>query len=431
MSKNADNRRAPGEGTLRERKDRNKWEAAVVTGYQTNGHPKRLRKLFDTKTEARAWLLTHLKAKQDGDLMASSDTTLAQFVTDWLEIKRATRAPRTLNSYEYVLNRCVIPYLGNHTLYELKPMHVQRLVNTLRQKTTASLVSQAHDYLKMVLTEAVRLELVTRNAATAVKVPKPRRRELTRWSAEEAAKVLEFVYRTDHPLRHYLHIALTTGMRREELLGLRWTDVKLEAGELYVVQCVTYVNGKALFGQPKTPTSQRVIYLDAETVNAFRRQRSHVEFVREAFKHRWQEHDLVFPSTIGTPYPESTIGKAFRKLCQDVEVTPIRLYDLRSTWASNALEAGVDIKVVSERLGHRDVRFTLQVYVRTIEAQHRKAALGTDALYGSNPRPSEKIIDVKAKPAKPMRKSRAPKALPEKASATNLPPRAKKRKSPK
>jgi hypothetical protein len=114
-----------------------------------------------------------------------------------------------------------------------------------------------------------------------------------------------------------------------------------------------------------------------------------------------------------------------------LEATPIRLYDLRSTWASNALEAGVDIKVVSERLGQRDVRFTLQVYVRTIEAQHRKAALATNALYRLNPQPSEQIINVKAKPAKPSRKSRAPKALPEKASATNLPPRAKKRKSPK
>jgi integrase len=107
-------------------------------------------------------------------------------------------------------------------------------------------------------------------------------------------------------------------------------------------------------------------------------------------------------------------------------VTPIRVYNLRSTWASSALEASVDIKVVSERLGHSDVRFTLQVYVRTVESQHRKAALGTQARYGSKPDLTSKIIDVKAKPAKKKQAlPRAQKALPEKASATKLPPEGK------
>ena len=175
-------------------------------------------------------------------------------------------------------------------------------------------------------------------------------------------------------------------------------------------------------------------FLEEDTITALWQQHEYVKQLWAINRHQWTEHGLVFPSRTGTPYGESGLGKTFRTLCQTLAVTPIRVYDLRSTWASNALEAGVDIKVVSERLGHSDVRFTLQVYVRTVEAQHRKAALDTQALYGSKPDLSTKTIEVKAQPVKKnqalprARKTlpkKAPKNAPKKASATKLPPEGK------
>ena len=429
MAKTSSRRRSPGEGTIRYREDRDLWEAGITIGELKSGHPRRIRKLFASKTEAQVWLIDQQSAKQRGEINAKSDTTLGQFIHEWLEVKRATRAAKTVSAYEYQLKRFVLPELGPVRLYELTPMHVQRLVNKLRRNTTPFMVAKTHGYLKLVLGEAVRLELMLRNVAAAVQVSKPRRRELTRWSPEEAGRVLEYVYNSTHPLRHYVHVALTTGMRREELLGLRWVDVNLELLELRVQQCVTFVKGKALIGPTKNEGSQRTIYLDEDTITAFRRQREEVQQLRAINRHKWNEHGLVFPSRTGTPYGESGLGKAFRSLCQTVGVTPIRVYDLRSTWASNALEAGVDIKVVSERLGHSDVRFTLQVYVRTVESQHRKAALGTQALYGSKPDLTSKTIDVKARPAKKKPAlPRAQKALPERATGVTVPAKSKRRR---
>jgi integrase len=419
MPKNTDNRRAPGEGTLRQRIDRDKWEAAVVIGYQANGHPKRLRKLFDSKTEARVWLQDQVVAKRNGELNAASDTTFEAFYNDWINIKQAARAERTVENYRYVCSKYLVPNLGKFKLVDLTPMHVQRLVTKLQQDATPLLVNRAHHFLKMILAEAVRLEVILKNVAKSVKVPKPRRRPLTRWTTEEAATVLEHVHATQHALASYVHLALTTGMRREELLGLRWTDINLEKAELKVVQCVTFINGRAIFGKPKTEDSQRTIYLDLGSITVLRKQLEAVSLLRDVNASKWQENDLVFPSKVGTPFQEGRLSDLFRKLCTDLKVTPIRPYDLRSTWASVALEAGVSVKVVSERLGHRDARFTLQVYVRTVESQHRKAAMDTTTLYGTKPNP-ESGFGTKPKKTR-IKKVLKPKGR-KKPSATSLPP---------
>lgn len=197
--------------------------------------------------------------------------------------------------------------------------------------------------------------------------------------------MLEYGKNNEHRLRHYVHLGLTTGTRREELLGVRWQDINLERAELHVAHCVTYINGKPYFGPPKTPGSQRTIYLDPGTLEALKQQRELVGGIRAAQAHVWQEHDLVFPSLVGTPYNEGRLSEQFHALCHNAGVTRIRVYDLRSTWASVALEAGVHQQLVSERLGHTNVAFTLQVYVRTDEQQRRGAALSTQQLYGAEP----------------------------------------------
>jgi integrase len=189
-------------------------------------------------------------------------------------------------------------------------------------------------------------------------------------------------------------------MRREELFGLRWSDINFDRAELKVQQCVTFINGRAIFGRPKTEDSQRTIYLDQGSIAVLRKQLEAVRLMRDVNASKWQEYDLVFPSKVGTPFQEGRLSDLFRKLCTDLQVTRIRPYDLRSTWASVALEAGVSVKVVSERLGHRDANFTLQVYVQTVESQHRKAAMDANTLYGTKPNP-EANANMNPKKSKP------------------------------
>ena len=119
-------RRNPGEGTLRYREDRDQWEAGITIGELKSGNPKRIRKMFDSKTEAQLWLIEQQSAKQRGQITAAGNSTLGEFITDWLENKRVTRSPRTFTNYSYVLGRLVVPYLGEVRLNELTPLHIRR-----------------------------------------------------------------------------------------------------------------------------------------------------------------------------------------------------------------------------------------------------------------------------------------------------------------
>lgn len=180
----------------------------------------------------------------------------------------------------------------------------------------------------------------------------------------------------------------TEATRREEMLGLRWQDVDLERGSLKVVQACTYLSGRPRFDRPKSRAGRRTISLDEGTAAVMRSWRSRLALERagQERRGRWTDLDLVFPSTVGTPFSEPALGPALRGIMARAGVPRIRAYDLRHSYASLAYEAGVPIKLIGERMGHANVAFTLQTYVHSNEQQRRAAALGTVELFGSRVR---------------------------------------------
>lgn len=184
------------------------------------------------------------------------------------------------------------------------------------------------------------------------------------------------------------HLALGTGMRRGELLGVRWQDVHLDAGYLTVRQAVVVVRGRPRIKEPKTPGSVRTIFLPPTVrdrlVEHRRAQQDHRDKRRESGA-AWRESDLVFTTREGTMVNPDNLDYDFGKLIERAAVPRIRIHDLRHTYATLALEQGIPVKVVSENLGHADISTTLRTYAHVIPAQRSELAARMDAtLFGGD-----------------------------------------------
>lgn len=367
--------RTPGTGSIRTRTDTGRIEAAFTIGYNERGNPIRTQRTFATVGEADLWLADMRVRHSKGELRIDTKQTLAERVEDWLASLKPKVRERTLDDYRKTLERYVTLHLGDVPLRDLTPAHVDALMTTLSEAGRSTyMIEKAHRYLSMVLINAVMLELIPRNVARHVRPPKPPPPDHARWSLTEARRALQHCQREDSPIARYVTVGLTTGLRREELLGLRWQDVDTVGRRLRIRQTVVVQGGKALIQEAvKTLTSKADVYVDTLTLDTLEAQREYVEDARGAAK-RWEEHDLVFPSTVGTPFAESTLRNRFTALCKAAGVTRIRLYDLRSTHGSILADEDVNPKLVSGRLRHADMAFTFDRYVRTQEAEERQVA---------------------------------------------------------
>lgn len=367
-------RRTPGEGSIRYRKDREIFEAAVVTGYNDKGNPVRSTKACRTKNEALTWLEQTKRQVQEGAL-GNRRLTLVEYAHEWLEGIKRRRSPNTIASYQFVLNKQILPTLGKYLLSDITPLHISRWIAVLETTTTPYSVHKSHSYLSMVFNAAMRLELIPKNPAARVRPPKPEKADLKRWSSHEVRKVLEHLETHDNfNFVLYIQLGLATGMRKEELRGLRWKDILEVEQIIQVRQTVTSVSGKLVFGPPKTKASKRDIYTDPDIFLLLGLHRHAQNMLKETAGQRWNEQDLVLTSEVGTPMQDKSLRRWWDAMIQATGVTRIRIYDTRSTFGSTAINQIGNAKTVSKLLGHTDVRFTLQTYIRPDEDEMRAAA---------------------------------------------------------
>jgi integrase len=367
-------RRTPGEGSIRYRKNRNVFEAAVVTGYNDKGNPVRITKAHRTKTEALTWLEQTKRQVQEGAL-GNRRLTLTEYATEWLEGIKRRCSPNTIASYELILKKQILPTLGKYQLTDLTPLHISRWTANLETITTPYLVHKSHSYLSMIFNAAMRLELIQKNPAARVRPPKPEKADLQRWSSTEVRKVLEYLETHDNAnFVLYIRLGLATGMRKEELRGLRWIDILETEQIIQIRQTVTSVAGKLIFGPPKTKASKRDIYTDPDLLELFKEHRHHQNMLKETARTRWKEHGLILTSELGTPMQDKSLRRWWDAMIATTEVKRIRIYDTRSTFGSTAINQIGNAKTVSKLLGHTDVRFTLQTYIRPDEDEMRAAA---------------------------------------------------------
>jgi integrase len=274
---------------------------------------------------------------------------------EWLPNVRRTVRATTYESYCGHVRCHLIPAMGETPIKELSPVALnafyQRLLSTGLSVAT---VRRVHATLRRALRDAVRWRVLEKNPAIDADPPKDRGhefREMQTWSAEQLRAFLAFIAKD--PLYELWFVIAMTGLRRGEALGLRWQDLDLDSGHLAVRQTFVTVGHDVQRSKPKTSRGQRVVALDVATVAVLKKLRRREE--RETTS-------LVFGSEMTAPLHPTAVTKRFNRLVSASGLPRIRLHDLRHTHASLALSAGIHPKIVSERLGHSTVAFTLDVY---------------------------------------------------------------------
>ncbi|MBU2009416.1 MAG: site-specific integrase [Chloroflexi bacterium] len=286
--------------------------------------------------------------------------------------------------------------LGSLPLGELRPAHLKSLYLSLgkaraegEKGLSPNSISLVHRVLHKALEDAVKAELVVHNAASAVSAPRPGRHEARILSPCEVPLFLETARRS----RYYiiLLLALHTGMRRSELLGLRWKDIDLDMASLSVSQVVLgLAGGKLHFSEPKTAKGRRQIALTPTSVLTLRGHKEKAEADRKMLGLPLTDDDLVFARPDGSPERPTRVTEAFRWLARKMGLRGMRFHDLRHTHASLMLAQGIHPKVVQERLGHATIGITLDTYSHVVPGLQEAAARRFEGLV-SNPlaKPSE------------------------------------------
>lgn len=369
--------RRPGDGTVYQRKD-GRWVCEITLEDHS-----RKSYYFKTEKEALAKQRQALNELAQGILATGPQQTLKQFLEYWLEdVYKMSVRVTTYRNARILVYKHLIPGLGHFKLQKLTAQHVQSFyAKKLKEGTVASRVKSIHTALHTALEHARRMKLVSINVSSDVELPQQKMPEKQPLTPEQARSLLQHV--KEHRLEGLLTLALATGMREGELLGLRWSDVDLEKGRLLVSRTMTYVTGYGFVeGEPKTKKGKRNILLPEFVVETLKRHRMSQLEKRLAAGADWIDRNLVFPNDRGDFVFSSTLLRNFYTVLVEAGLPRIRFHDLRHSAATILLSMGVQGKVVQELLGHSNISITMDVYGHVLPSMQKDAMDKMDDLLG-------------------------------------------------
>jgi integrase len=324
---------------------------------------------------------------------AAASTTVGDYLTSWLAGRRALR-PSTRLAYEIHLRKHLEPHLGDIPLALLSLDDIERMYLALAvtrgrdgQLLTAATIRRIHATLMSALTSAVRRGVLERNPAEHVEPPRAIAPRMRVWTADQLAPFLDVAGRdSSQPL--FLLLALT-GVRRGEAIGLRWIDLDLDQGLLFVEQQIVAVAGQQHTGPPKTSNGRRTLALASRLVDALDHHRAEKIEGARLMGVDWADTALVFTTALGTPLRPGQVSRHFQRLVVASGVPMIRLHDLRHSSASLGLASGESLLEVSRRLGHSSITITADVYSHVSSATARTSAQRLADSIGPNREPAD------------------------------------------
>ncbi|NHC47127.1 tyrosine-type recombinase/integrase [Motilibacter aurantiacus] len=380
------------EGRLQAHRCRGGWAYVLEYGRDSNG--KRLQTTksgYPTRAAAQEALQETVRVLMTDVSMHA--LTTREYLETWLAGKAALK-PSTAAHYQDALRLYLLPHLGDVRLLDLRPHHLDRLYEAIAtgrrgRPLSPSSIRRVHATLRSALNTAVKRRLIPYNPALHIELAPENPRRPRPWSADQSRRFLKAAEK-DRLVALY-QLLLVSGLRRGEATGLRWNDLALDQGYLMVVQQITEVRGKLVVGTPKTKRGSRVVQLDQVTVEVLRRHRARQQHERAEWGDAWRDSGLVFTREDGGPLRPEYVTRHFQKLAAQADLPVIRLHDLRHTNASLALSAGVDIKVVSERLGHSTTAITADLYTHVDRGVGREAANRIGSLLTAPAQASEEL----------------------------------------
>ncbi len=309
---------------------------------------------------------------------------MGTYLETWIETVRGQIRPSSWRRYSDYVRVHLVPGLGKIPLARLTAQQVQVFyANRMRAGLSSSTVHHIHGMLHRALKDALQLGLVQRNVTEMVRAPRRQSLEMITLSESQAQALLEAT-REDRFAALYV-LALTTGIRQGELLGLRWQDVDLDRALLSVRMNVQEADGRFILAEVKTAYSRRNIALTQRAVAALRAHRARQNAEQLALGARWEgARDLVFPNASGgLMIPDNLAKRSFKAALKRAGLPAMRFHDLRHTAATLLLGRGIHPKVVSEMLGHADISITLRVYAHVLPHMQQAAVALMETLFGA------------------------------------------------
>ena len=369
-------KRANGEGSIRKRKD-GRWEGRYTAGRDSEtGKPIYKNVLGRTQSEVKEKLKTAIKATQSPDFSKTGQYTLGQWMDVWYENYAKVKVrPSSHQTYKGYIENHIKPNIGDILLEKLTTLDLQRLYKTLLatgrvdrleskgqpKGLSPKTVRNIHQILSSALKLAQEQRIILTNPAEGCALPKVEHREMKTLPVEQLQSFLREA--KDSGVFELYYLELATGLRRGELLGLKWEDIDLEHGDLRVRRQIARINGRVVEAPLKTKNAYRTLPLAEDTISILKEQKKKVG-----------NSPWVFPSATGGPISPDSVLHMLHRVLKRAGLPQVRFHDLRHTFATLALQNGVDIKTVSGMLGHFSAGFTLDTYAHVTTSAQKAAA---------------------------------------------------------
>lgn len=364
-------KRANGEGNIRKRTD-GKWLVTFPTGlYKESGKREYIYRYADTQAEA-AEILHKLQAEKGvGISHGKAAMKTGDWVETWIEKHKAPRlAPSTLTSYRTNFKVHIRPAVGEIPLHKLTNYHIQRMLDNVGG--SLSLFVKVYNVIHGALEKAVELGMLARNPCKGVAFPEDDKGDMRVLSKEEQQRFIADL--DDEYYRVMLLTYLYTGMRAGEVIPLLWSDIDLDKRSIRVnKKAITTQNLKEHSTKQevqdfcKTKSSKRTVVITAGLVEILRAHKESMKKRFSALGKEWSEDSLVFLNTRNHIVQYGNIKEVLNRIYEKAGIEGATMHTLRHTYATRCFEAGVDIKAISEQLGHANVKTTYNIYVHLLE----------------------------------------------------------------
>ena len=364
------------------------YSVVVDTGRDENG--KRKQKWFNgykSSKEAEKALIKILNQLEDNSYLDVEKMTVREYLKNWLETYVDVNLSKTTaRGYRVNIEKHIIPSLGNIPLHKLQPIHIQDLYNKKVKNgrcdgkggLSAKSVIYIHRVLRKALSQAVKLQILSKNAADFVDTPKKKTYQAKILNEDEIQLLLNAFRGTNIFIPVVL--AISTGLRRGESLGLRWGDIDFEQKTLTISQTILPTNEGYTFDTPKSEKSHRTIVVADNITKLLQHHKRLQENNKKLLGKAYNDFDLVSCYPDGKPFSPSSLSHMFARVLKRNNLPSIRFHDLRHINATLMLKNNIPAKIASERLGHSTVGITLDLYSHVLKEMQEDAALKLDSI---------------------------------------------------
>lgn len=346
----------------------------VTMDYGKDEHGKRIKvtKTFKDKKSAKKALLEFGANKAKNNLVIPNSVLLSEWLNYWLnDIKSLKCEETTLYGYKKIIDNHIVPSLGQYKLQEITPQILNKYFKTkIELGLSKTTVRKHYDLLKDVFQQAIIEEKILKNPLDKIEPIKKEIKEMNYYTIEQLKQLFKIV--ENDRMEIVVKLAGMLGLRRSEIAGLKWDKINFENRTITISEARTQAGKETVVKGVKTKTSHRTLYIPEEIYNLLLKIKSYQEEQKNILKDNYIDQNYVIAWENGQPYRPNYLSDLFKKIITDNNLPPLRLHDLRHTFASIANELGISLYDISKTLGHSNVGTTSQIYTHVFDKTHKK-----------------------------------------------------------